>query len=248
MSIRRASICALALTVSAVASPFARADTVNMAFNQTGKGANVQVSFFNEAPKNTFAGQLLHTITSATGNAQSLVGQHRSFCADYQQGVATSSSLFDVVATQDLDVRGTPMGLSTAAALENVFAAHGAAASASNANNNFAAAFQMVIWDVLYDYNVSLPGNGIGLDSGNIRFAATNGNALSNGILSAYNQIVASIGASASSGFMYAFENSSRQDQLLYSPSPIPTPGAAALGLLGAAVMTRRRRRPSSPT
>jgi len=243
---RRTIVSASILTAAAALTPVAQADTVNMVFSGTGKGSNIAVEFFGAAPKTVFAGQLQHTITAGTGQGTGLIGSHRSFCADFQQNVATSSSIFDIVATQDLDVRGTPMGPSTASAIESIFSVHGAAASAANASKDFATAFQIAVWDILYDFNANQPGNGIGLGTGNIKFTATNGGPLSSGIVTSYNQIISAIGSGAAAGFVYALEQAAKQDQLLYTSTPVPSPGAAALAILGIATMAPRRRRNAS--
>lgn len=235
-------ILAVAAIVTTAVAGIASADTVNMAFQGTGSGSNVRVTFFGNSPTNVFAGQLRHNITSATGQATSLLGERRTFCADFEQFVSSSSSVFTVVAPADLLVRGTPMGVDRANALSNIYSAFGNAAIDSAASNTLGSAFQVAVWEILYDYNANVGLSSINLTSGNIKFTKTDGSALSSSFVNQFNAIIAGIGSGNFAGGLLGLQSSARQDQLVFGSNLIPTPGAAAVAGLGALAMLRRRR------
>ncbi len=245
MKTRFATIAlAACLTTGGLAS-LASADTVNMAFTGVGAGSNVRVNFFGSGNVDVFAGQIAHTITSGTGQAASLVGQRLTYCGDFEQHVSGSSSVFSVVAPVALHVRGEVLGDGRGDAIRQIFNAQGSSAIASNASAEFATAFQLAVWEILYDYNPSVGVASINLTGGNIAFRRTNNQALSSNVVSAFNNIIASIGSGGLSNTVFALESGTRQDQFIYGPSIIPTPGTGALALLGAMVTIPRRRRGS---
>jgi hypothetical protein len=231
-----ASLAALALATAA------HADTVNMSFQGTGKGSNVHVNYFGGGI-DVFAGQLKHQITSGTGVGTQLVGDWRTFCADFDQHVSGSSSVFDVVSPIELTVRGTDLGAGRAAALAGLYSAFGTSAGDANASNDLGAAFQIAVWEIIYDFNPSLGLGSIDLTSGNIAFSQYGGGAISGNLLNQFNALVASFTSGSAAPSLLALENGERQDQLLYgSTVSIPTPGATSLAICGILLCSRRRR------
>jgi hypothetical protein len=229
-------LAALALVSSA------GADTVNMAFTGTGKGGNVHVTYFG-TQINVFAGQLKHTITSGTGIGAGLTGEWRTFCSDFDQHVSGSSSVFEIVAPAELTVRGNDLGPGKAAALAGMYAAFGSSAIASSASNDLGEAFQLAVWEVLYDYNPSVGVGSISLGGGNIAFSQYGGGAFSDSLINTFNGLLASMTSGSPVPTLLGLESGTNQDQLLYgSTVTVPTPGAASLALCGMIVCVRRRR------
>ncbi|MGD9690201.1 MAG: hypothetical protein AB7K52_11160 [Phycisphaerales bacterium] len=218
------------------------ADTVTMSFEGTGRGSNVRATFFDDDAINVFAGQLRHDITSGTGQAAALVGEHRTFCADFDQRVSSASSMFTVVAPVDLLVQGQPLGADRAQALLGIFFTFGSAAINPDATNDFAAAFQLAVWEILYDFNADAGASSLNLTGGNIRFTKTSGSALGSGIVNQFNTIVGAIASEGAVNGLFGLQSGVRQDQLIYGNSLVPAPGALAVAAMGALAVTRRRR------
>jgi hypothetical protein len=236
-----------ALLISVVAATFASTasaapETVDMSFTGTGKGRNVKVTY-NSSDRNLFVGQLKHTISTGTGWASSLVGDHRTYCADLDQYVSGTTSVFSV---QPVSARASQVDGSRApditSALTNIYVSNGPAAAAATASEDFASAFQIAVWEIIYDYNADVGLASIDLTAGHTRFASTNGSPLSSGIMTQFNNIIASVGLESGGPGLYALMSGQRQDQLIYVQGLIPTPGSATLMALGSLAFIHRRR------
>lgn len=234
-----ASLATLALASAALAAP-----TAQMAFTGTAKGSNVKILFGSQS-FNAFSGQLQHTISNATGLYSSINGARRTFCIDLSQHVSSNTNTYDIV-----DITTETAGLSSTyasvrgSALSSIYNTYGAQAigTTSSTTNDFAAAFQLAVWELAYDYTGV--GSSINLAAGTARFQTTGGAALSGGILSAFNTIMGSVGSAQVLPGLVALRSGSYQDQLVYVPGTlIPSAGSATMAALGGLLIARRRRR-----
>lgn len=235
MKISTRSIVAAA-AFAAFAS-LAAADTVTMSFTGTGKGQNLKVTF-NGNSNNFFVGQIKHNISSGTGFGSSLVGDQITYCGDLAQYVSSSASVFTINPVETLagGING-PTATARGQAVRNIFAAFGTSALSSSASNDLGTAFQMAVWELLYDGPTS-----VSATSGNVRFAKTDGTAISSALLTQFNTIMAAANTFSPATGAYALMSSQRQDQLIYIQNLVPTPGSAALMGLGSLCLLSRRR------
>lgn len=229
----------IASVVVVAAASVATADTVQMNFVGTGSGRNVRI-YTDSGARNVFAGQLIHNFSGGTGSLTSMTGNRFTYCVDINQFVSGSSRTYDLMPISSLTL-ANPMGADRAQAITDIFNAQPFWPTEASVSNDYASALQLVIWDIITDYNSSSGLSSLSLTSGSFRATKTDGGALSLGIVSHYNTFVGYIGGSASAGIgMLGFGNSSYQDQI--TPTSIPAPGAGMLAGLGGLALARRRR------
>ena len=227
----------IAAVIAATAAGIASADVVTMKFVGTGAGQNVKWKYNGGSEQSTFAGQLRHNITSGTGIGADWVGEHNLYCTDIFQYVATSYKTFDIN-TPDLAPTSSPMGAARAQALYDVFSAFTDSALVSGIGNEFAAAFQIAVWEIVSDFDGSVGRSSLSVDAGKFKVTKVNGSATRTSSFNNYlNDIFDSIGSSANPNVV-ALTNGGAQDQLFY----IPAPGPIALAGAGMLMLSRRRR------
>lgn len=225
--------CALAFATGA-----ATADTVRLDFEGTGSGRNVRVTIGGDT-FGTFAGQLIHSFSNGNGVAAGLSGNRITFCSDLSQYVASGGATYNVTSIQNLPGSG-PMGASKMQAIYDMYAA--AAGSQMGANDDMAAAFQLAVWEVIYDYDPSNTSS-LNLSSGNLKARNSLGLSLSSTILNHAAGLFSAIGSNAAQTGLLGFTNSSFQDQILQVQLvPIPMAVIAGLAGLGMVGYVRRRR------
>ncbi len=225
------------LAALAIAAGSAAADTVRMEFDSTGSGRNVRVSL-GSSTINCFAGQLVHTFSNGNGAAAGLTGNYITFCSDFAQSVSTSGSTYTVSGIQNLPGSG-PMGAAKMHAIYDMYAAAGGSQMGSDAD--MAAAFQLAIWEVIYDYDPSSAGS-LNLASGTLKARSTSGSALSSAIATRAASLFSAIGSNAAQTGLMGFTSSSFQDQILQLQL-VPVPLAAVAGLAGLGIVGYTRRR-----
>lgn len=163
------------------------------------------------------------TITNPTG----LQGNFAAFCIELTQSVSVGStySSYEAIqlaaAPQPAASPYAPMGVDDARRISDLWEKH---YSSLTTANDFAA-FQLCIWEIVYD-------SGEDLSSGNFRMRNNNtvknlGQSWLDGIND--NAPIAS--------YLYALSHPNKQDML------VPTPGAAGLMALGVVVAVRRKRK-----
>lgn len=223
------SLLALASGVTA-----AQADVVDVNYLGTGAGNAAKVFFAPVGTRDLFTGQLRHHLANGTGTLSGYNGDHITFCPDLYQYVDGGVNAYSRQAIADLPLVNpavVTMGAARADALNTLFAAYGHAVSLTS-NNDFASAFQLAVWDIVYDWS----GAGLDLTAGVLSATNTDGsplNASVNGWFSVFN---VSLAGSVAGEWVIGIGNQDRQDQLF-------TPAPGALTLLAAAGLIARRRR-----
>ncbi|TVQ62058.1 MAG: hypothetical protein EA378_06230 [Phycisphaerales bacterium] len=236
----------------AAASGVAAADTIDLAYLGTGQGRNVRVTLDGNS-QNVHAGQLRHGATNGVGNGVELAGQALvTYCADINQLVSSSSTTYELVSVSLLpspssETTPTGMGSIRAAAIQSVYAyandVLGGQHSDLGTSDAFATAFQLVIWELVYDYDGTA--GSIDLTSGAFHASRTNGSSLWGDVLTHANDLFLNgVGYNLNAMSVVGLRSGTRQDQLVEMNVPIiPTPTAAALGLVGLGGLAARRRR-----
>ncbi|MBM4112721.1 MAG: hypothetical protein FJ253_05000 [Phycisphaerae bacterium] len=210
----------------------ATAETVSMRYDGTGAGSQVKITsaLFNG---NAFAGQIHQTISGGS----SIDGSWITFCTDLSQHVSGSFNPFEIV-TVDFLPSGSPMGAAKANAIRDLYAYAGGSQLLDSTANALAAAFQLALWEVLVDFDDSADGHALDITAGGFSATKTNGDAFSATLMSHLSSLFGAIGTVDSSGVqLVGLSSGQHQDQIIVIPAP------AALALVGAAAITRRRRR-----
>lgn len=237
---KTASFAVVAAVVVAAAAGAASADTVNVKFVGTGKGSNVKII----APgvnQNVFAGQLKHEMSGGTGLGALFNGTYNTYCTDITQYVTSTTKSYTVVPIEQVP-NVSPMGLSKADALRNLYSYGAGVQLTPAASNDFAAAFQIAVWEVVSDFNSNLGVSSLSVTDGSFKAKSTNGNALSSGITTQLNNLFSGIfnlPEGSAPVEIAGLSHGSAQDQIV----TVPTPGALALAGLGGGLLIKRRRK-----
>ncbi|MDY7108801.1 MAG: hypothetical protein SYC29_09205 [Planctomycetota bacterium] len=229
----------IALTAAAATAVMtsAHAGTVDVEFTGTGLGRSVRTHLDGRA-QNVFAGQLRHAFSNGTEQCSELDGGYLTFCTELTQYVTSQESPYEC-----LPLEAAPpshaMGAVRAQAMRDLYAyADGAqfATSGTSDNRDLAAAFQIAVWEIVYDYD----GTASSLDAaaGNLRVTKTDGNPLSGGVSGYLDSFFGGVGTGAELPELFAVTNSQYQDQLVMIPLPLPL----AMGAVGLAAVIWRRR------
>ena len=244
--IRSVTIAALAASAG-----IANADIVNMGFTGTKAGQSLRITAGDLWTRNLHVGQLEHEISNATGVNAALNGRHLTYCADLLQTVtrdrSTEYELVDVAEIPKTQDANSAMGNARAAALQSLYSAYGQAATTQGANRDLAAAFQLLVWEIVSDFDASAGNNGldsISLTSGFFSATKRNGSAINGGLLNQFNTLTQAIDDGTTFPTLFGLANGDAQDQLIIGPPTIiPTPGAMAIvGLAAIGTASRRRR------
>ena len=226
-----------ALTAALLTGLSAKADTVNMQYMGTGNGRVVRISI-NSMSKNVFAGRLQHNAVWSNGSHSSIV----TFSTDLFQSVSSASmSPYSRTSAALLSGNGgyTNLGYARQQAIKDVFAA--AAGRQYTLGHDYATAFQVALWEIVYDYNPNTSNHNLDIANGVFRAKQIDGTSLSASIREKVAALFAAVGANANLQTLMAFKSTGFGDQL--TVVPLPPTAWLALGGLGLVAAGRRLRK-----
>ena len=220
-------LCACGASVSFAAG------TIDAAFQGVQWGQTYQWTNFGGPSTALYAGQIRNNLSNGTVDGAQFNGQYITFCAELTD-LDVGAGTYNVVPVTSVP---SPGGINAvkAQAIYDIFTDYGASVSilGGPAVNDRAAAFQALIWEIIYDFDGTLAS--IDYSNGNVDIAS----AVGAGFVTEFNLIKASIDGSGSSANVLGLANDTLQDQLIYV---VPAPSAFALLGLGGLVAGRRRR------
>lgn len=229
-----------ALTAVLALAGVAAADSVDLTFTGTGSGRSYNI-VSNGVSTSTFAGQLNFSVANGSGPiGGNLNGALLTFCIDVLEQVGAGLNTYEIAALADAPVTAggiaPAMGADKAAAIARMYTFANGQQFASN--NNYAAAFQLAIWEVIADFGGDNP---MSLNDGNFLVTSS----VSASVTSIVNDLLAAAGDTSIAKFrgLGALTNEGFQDQLYAVVIPLPgAAGLAAVGLAGVGLVARRRR------
>ncbi len=230
----------IAMTAALALAGAAAADSVDLQYTGPGNGHSISV-VANGTSTSVFAGQLTFAVVNGSGSTGVLLnGSLMTYCIDVLEGVGPGLNTYDLAALEDAPVTAggiaPAMGAEKAAAIARLYTAAGG--DQFGTDNDFAAAFQLAVWEVIADFGTT----GATLDIADGNFEVTG--SLNAGTQSVLGGLLAAAAddSVAKFGGLGALTNSGFQDQLYSVVVPLPgAAGLAAVGLAGVA-FTRRRR------
>jgi len=234
----RSMMCSVMGAVLAVAgaASVANADTMDLRFVATGYGKNIHVDIGLES-FNCFAGGLIHKGSNGTGSLVGLQGNYTTFCTDLTQEVSSAGTEYTLAPITNLPVTiGYPaMGAGKAQKVYDLYAA--ANGRQYSPDGNWGAAFQIALWEIIYDGG----GSPNALTTGAVKFRGTDGSALSTDISSKITELFNLLGSNSSQTGLIGLSSPCAQDQIL-QVVPLPPAAWAGLATLGGVFVARRVR------
>jgi len=230
----------IALTAVLAAAGAAAADSVDLTYTGPGNGRSFSV-VANGTTTDVFAGQLNFSVVNGSGSTGvRLNGSLLTYCIDVLEPIGPGLNTYDLADLEDAPVTAgsisPAMGAEKAAAIARLYTAAGG--NQFTADNDFAAAFQLAVWEVIADFSTT--GTTLDINAGDFEVTST----INLGTQSVLNGLLAAAADDSVAAFagLGALTNEGFQDQLYAVAVPLPgAAGLAAVGLAGV-VVTRRRR------
>jgi len=221
----------------------AAAGDVTLDFKGTGNGRSFKVTstLINGGAggsANVFAGQLKHDVTASSSSDVAL-GHLVTFCTEVAEFAGDGD--FDVTDLPDAPVPGAGMDVDKARAIARIYKYAtgdlGLDLSSSTLDSDFAAAFQLTIWEIVEDFD------NLNLQIGKFSATKTGGGTLVGTDVQTEFNILKGVATDLTRGGIgiAALTNNGKQDQIIIIPLP-GTAGLAAFGLAGVGLAARRRR------
>lgn len=223
-----------------IAASIASADTVNLRFDGVAAGRNVKITF-GEDQMDVFAGQLRHTFSGGTGIMEGHDGAQITFCTDLTQRVDRHGTLYRVEDLTNMPdaPEVEPMSHDQAILLKRLYAFADGVQLTPEAGNAYAAAFQLMVWEIVWDFAPGELPTTLNLTNGDFSARKTNGHSLESDVLDAFADLRDGIENVGGLQNLVGLASECAQDQLFV----VPTPGTgvlAAMSLLLAAPRSRR--------
>lgn len=180
-------------------------------------------------------GQFVYNFRNGVGEGSQLQGDTITFCTDLAQDVFPGYSLYNVEPLSNTPNPGLGMGPAKAQAIADVWAA---AAGQQYLSAQFAAAMQMMVWEIVYDYDGTV--GSLDAATGNVQYVVNQtSQAYFASTLAVFNTLKGGVGGGGDLSVLRAVTNGQNQDQLVIIPAP-----AGAITLVGfAALVVARRKR-----
>lgn len=216
----------VSFVVAAAVAGVASADTVDLKYLGTGAGKSVSIS--GPGPHSSvFAGQLRHEM-----DGQDVT----TFCVEVAQLVGGGSAYtYDVVDLSAAPGQPGPMGNDRKEAVRVLYDLAGGAQF--GANNTLAAAFQVALWELVFDFEV---GDSASIDLQDGAFKLNSGGTVESSANAWLGQIMANYGSGSTA--LAGLHHDHKQDQVVVVPLPAPV-ALGLVGLIGVAGLRRLRMR-----
>lgn len=214
------------------AASAAQAATVDLMYEGSGSGRILQLSVGTQS-RTMFAGRLVHSTSNGTTSMAGLPANITTFSVEFLQGLAVAPSIYNSssIATLSGNTGITNLGFAKQQAIYDVY--HAAAGREFTQGPDYAAAFQVAIWKIVYDYSAVLPNHGLDLTGGHFHATMQGESFLSASITDDAAILLGAVGTGSGSGGLMGLESGSFQDQLYVSAIPLPSAAWMGLGGLG---------------
>lgn len=234
------SIAIAAGIASAAFAAASLANTVTVQYLGSQQGRSVRITT-GSTTRDVFAGQLNHRFSNGTGEAAYLNGDRVTFCTDLLETVTSTPKTYTLVGLDDVP-GPSGMGEEKAQAISDLYRYAAGTQSRSDTNNDFAAAFQLAVWEIVFDYTELGGRSSLNITTGGFKAKNTNNSALSSSITNHLNSLFNAIGSfgRTGAGALRGVTRSGSQDQIVEVPMPAPGLLAGA-GILGVAAIRRRK-------
>lgn len=214
------------------------ADTLIVEPLGVGPGRSVLVTTAGiEQP--VFAGQLRERISGASSESAWMNGDRIAY------SLRPGSDIFEALPHEPLTVAAAiaprPFSQMRSLVIEAYFNNAQHLASDPASSPDFAAAFQLAVWEAAADYDPALGRSSLSLLDGEFAARRSSGAAFSQSFMGLFNALVDNIFLLPDAGYRVGAFASAQSGEFII-PHQVPEPGAIALAALGGLSMMRRRR------